>query len=133
MPARRVAPEEFEQWVEEAFLRVPARFRKRLENVVIVVEDEPTADDLHRARVPRGSTLFGLYHGVPLTERTVMGGMVLPDRISIYRGPIERAARSEREMKHIIAETLWHEIGHYFGMDEARVRRAERRWRKFRA
>lgn len=120
----------FAIWVEEAWLEIPAALRRRIENVAIVVEDEPSADDLRRARCPRGSTLLGFYHGVPLTDRTSSYGMVLPDKISIYRGPIERMARSEREARRIVKETLWHEVGHYFGLDERRVRQAELRWRK---
>lgn len=120
----------FARMVREAYLEIPARFRRRVANVAIVVEEEPSGDDLRRARCPRGSTLLGLYHGVPLTQRTSAYGMVLPDKISIYRGPIERCARNEAELRQIVKETLWHEVGHYFGMDEPRVRRAERRWRR---
>ncbi len=119
----------FQEYLEEAWLEIPARLRRRIENVAVVLEDEPSAADLRRARCPRGSTLLGLYHGIPLTERTSAYGMVLPDKISIYRGPIERQARSQRELRRIIKETLWHEVGHYFGMDELRVRRLEKRWR----
>lgn len=120
----------FHRLVREAYLMIPARFRRRIANVAVVVEDEPSAEDLRIARCPRGSTLLGLYHGVPLTERTSSYGMVLPDRISIYRGPIERMARNEKDLAKIVRETLWHEVGHYFGMDEWRVRRAELRWRR---
>lgn len=122
----------FDRLVQEAFLDIPARFRKRIENVAIVVEEEPGGDDLRRTRCPPDSTLLGLYHGVPLTQRTSSYGMVLPDKISIYRGPIMRLARNERELRNIVRETLWHEVGHYFGMDERQVRQASRRWRKSR-
>lgn len=124
--------EKFDRLVREAYLDIPAAFRRRIENVAIVVEEEPTAEDLHRAGCPRGSTLLGLYHGIPLTHRTSSYGMVLPDRISLYRGPIERAARSEDELRHVIRETLWHEVGHYFGLSERQVREMERRWRRAR-
>lgn len=127
---RRKERDQFDRWVREAYLAIPARFRRRIANVAIVVEEEPSGEDLRAARCPRDSILLGLYHGIPLTERTSSYGMVLPDKISIYRGPIERLARNEREIRQIVQETLWHEVGHYFGMDEQRVRRAERRWRK---
>jgi predicted Zn-dependent protease with MMP-like domain len=120
----------FDRLVQEAWLAIPAGFRKRVENVAIVAEDEPGPDDLRRARCPRGSTLLGLYHGIPLTRRTASYGLVLPDKISIYRGPIERIARNERDLARIVRETLWHELGHYFGMDERQVRQAARRWRR---
>jgi predicted Zn-dependent protease with MMP-like domain len=120
----------FDGLVQEAWLDIPAWFRKRVSNVAIVVEEEPGGDDLHRARCPRDSTLLGLYHGIPLTQRTSSYGLVLPDKISIYRGPIERLARNEKELRQIVRDTLWHELGHYFGMDERQVRQAARRWRK---
>ena len=130
MRARRGEPDKFAEWVREAYLEIPKRLRRRIANVAVVVEDEPSADDLRRARCPRDVTLLGLYHGIPLTQRTSSYGMVLPDRISIYRGPIARLARDEKEAQRIVKETLWHEVGHYFGMDEQQVRRAEQRWRK---
>jgi predicted Zn-dependent protease with MMP-like domain len=123
----------FDRLVQEAWLAIPAGFRRRVENVAIVVEEEPSHDDLRRASPgadPRGATLLGLYHGIPLTRRTSSYGMVLPDKISIYRGPLERISRNERELRRNVRETLWHELGHYFGMDERQVRQAARRWRK---
>lgn len=99
-----------------ALRRIPARFRKRIENVAIVVEPEP----------PRPG-LLGLYHGVPLTHRSAADGFRMPDQITIYQGPHERMARDRIELEQMVADTVWHEIAHYFGMDEKRVRRAERR------
>ncbi|PYT17386.1 MAG: hypothetical protein DMG59_07515 [Acidobacteria bacterium] len=109
-------PRDFDKLVARALRRIPARFRKRLENIVIVVEREP----------PRPG-LLGLYQGRPLTERSVSEGFRMPDQITIYQGPHERMARSETHLEQEVADTVWHEIAHYFGMDEARVRRAERR------
>ncbi len=124
--------EKFARLVRQAYLELPAYFRRRISNVAIVVEEEPGEDDLRRARCPRDSTLLGLYHGVPLTHRTSGYGMVLPDKISIYQGPIERLARSEKELREIVRDTLWHEIGHYFGMSERQLRQLELRWRRAR-
>jgi len=111
--------EQFDRIVERALRRIPARFRKRMENVAIVVEREP----------PRPGWL-GLYQGVPLTDRSVGDGFRMPDQITIYQGPHERMARSRIEVEKMVADTVWHEIAHYFGMDEPQVRRAERRRRK---
>ena len=111
-----MTPNEFDQIVERALRRIPWRFRKRLENVVIVVEPEP----------PRPG-LLGLYHGRPLTHRSVGESFAMPDQITIYQGPHERMSRSPEQLEQMVADTVWHEIAHYFGMDEARVRRAERR------
>lgn len=108
--------DDFDKVVERALRRIPARFRRRLENIAVVVEREP----------PRPG-LLGLYHGVPLTARGVSDGFRMPDQITIYQGPHERLARDPADLERIVADTVWHEIAHYFGMDEARVRRAERR------
>ena len=113
---------DFDQIVEEAFARIPKRFRKRLENVAIVVEPEP-----HPSQSRRYGTLLGLYEGRPLPFRSVAEPFRMPDRITIFQGPHERMARDERHLRKLVADTLWHEIAHYFGMDEARVRRAELR------
>jgi predicted Zn-dependent protease with MMP-like domain len=107
---------EFDQLVARALRRIPARFRRRLDNVVIVVESEPPQPNL-----------LGLYQGRPLTERSVSESFRMPDQITIYQGPHERMSRNEEDLEQNVADTVWHEIAHYFGMDEAQVRRAERK------
>ena len=119
--------DEFEQIVQEAWRRIPRRFRDRIENLAIVVEDEPGPRTLRRGGVP--GDILGLYQGIPLTARGSGYSMVLPDKISLFQGPIERAARDEADVPRVVYDTLWHEIAHYFGMSEGRVRRAERRRR----
>ncbi len=86
-----------------------------MNNVVVVVEPEPPRPDL-----------LGLYQGRPLTRRSVSDGFAMPDRITIFQGPHERMSRTRAELEQMVYETVWHEIAHYFGMDEQRVRRAER-------
>ncbi|MDE3164741.1 MAG: metallopeptidase family protein [Acidobacteriota bacterium] len=108
-------PEEFDRLVEDAIERIPRRFRRRMRNVAIVVETEP----------PRPG-LLGLYQGRPLAQRSVFESFALPDKITIYQGPHERLSRSAEELRQMVADTVWHEIAHHFGMDEGRVRRAER-------
>jgi len=108
---------EFDALVERALARIPPRFRKRMQNIVVVVEREPAR---------RG--LLGLYQGRPLTDRSVFAeGFVAPDQITIYQGPHERMAATLAELEQMVYETVWHEIAHYFGMDERQVRAAERR------
>jgi len=107
---------EFDLIVEEALRRIPQEFREKIDNVAIVVEAEPP----HRG-------LLGLYQGRPLTERSVYDGFGLPDKITIFQGPHERLSHSPEELQQMVADTVWHEIAHYFGMDEKRVRRAERK------
>lgn len=120
-------PSSFDELVEQAFRRIPLRFRKRMQNIAVVVEPEPSAVQLARGRVPAGNTLLGLYEGRPLPLRSSFEGFSMPDRITLFQGPIERAASGTYDIPRVIAETLWHEIAHYFGMDERQVRAAERR------
>jgi len=108
----------FEKLVQNALGRLPRRFKKKLENISIVVEERPTAELLRDMEIDHG-TLFGLYQGVPLTERGWNYGNMLPDRIVIFQGPIEEAATSPDEIEEIVMDTVIHEVGHYFGFDDA--------------
>lgn len=116
----------FDLLVGEAYKKIPRRFRRRLQNVAIMVEDEPTPAQLAGNHVPRGGTLLGLYEGRPLTMRSVFDPFAMPDRITIFQGPHERLARSAEHLARLVEDTVWHEVAHYFGMNEAEVRAAER-------
>lgn len=107
---------DFDELVERAVAAIPRRFRERMANLAIVVEQEPPHPGL-----------LGLYHGRPLPLRSVSEPFALPDTITIYQGPHERMARDETELERIVGDTVWHEVAHYFGLDEVQVRRAERR------
>lgn len=107
----------FERLVERSLKRLPKKFAKELRNISIEVESEPDQNILDDLAIEDGM-LFGLYQGVPLTEREWNYANALPDRISIYQGPIEREARSEDEIEEIVLDTVMHEIGHYFGFDD---------------
>jgi predicted Zn-dependent protease with MMP-like domain len=120
---------EFDGMVEQAYAKIPGRFRRRMANIAFIVENEPSSEQLRAARVSAGSTLLGLYRGRPLTARSVSDGFVMPDQIVIFQGPHERLARDAAHLQKLVDETVWHEVAHYFGMDEARVRSAERRRR----
>lgn len=112
-----MSSEEFDNLVEESLKRVVApAFRRRLKNVLLVVEPEPPQPGL-----------LGLYQGRPLTERSTAEFAAMPDRITIYQGPHERMARTPAHLRRLVEETVWHEVAHYFGMNEAQVRRAELR------
>jgi predicted Zn-dependent protease with MMP-like domain len=127
---RRISREEFERHVASALASIPRRFRAAMKNIVIVVDDEPTRDMLDDVGVEPPDTLFGLYQGIPLTERRWDHGNALPDRIILFQGPHEREARDEDELVESIAETLIHEVGHYFGMSEEQIEEIEERyWR----
>jgi predicted Zn-dependent protease with MMP-like domain len=122
--------ERFEGLVEQALREIPKRFRKAMQNVALVVEDEPPEDVLDDLEIEPGDTLFGLYQGTPLTQRSWGHGNNLPDRISIYQGPIEDACEDEDEIRDCIAETVIHEFGHYFGMSEEEIEEIEEKfWR----
>jgi predicted Zn-dependent protease with MMP-like domain len=113
--------EAFEHHVTDALRTVPKRFRDAMRNVAIVVEDEPSPALLREMEIDPPDTLFGLYQGLPLTERHWDYGNALPDRIVLFQGPHEREARDDDELIGSIAETLIHEIGHYFGLSEEEI------------
>jgi predicted Zn-dependent protease with MMP-like domain len=122
-----MSPDEFDKLVQGAYGRIPSRFRGRLKNVAMLVEAEPSAAQLAEAGVGPGGTLLGLYQGRPLTRRSVFESFAMPDRITIFQGPHERLAHGEAHLKQMVEDTVWHEVAHYFGMDERQVRAAERR------
>ena len=117
-PMRRKA---FLDLVAEAVEKIPSYFRQKLDNVEIVVEDWPWDEILDELGVPPGETLFGLYQGVPKTERSVYQLPTLPDRIILFQGPIEEACREPREIREQIRQTIIHEIAHHFGISEERL------------
>lgn len=108
--------ERFEKLVEEALKDIPSGFKNLLRNVAVIVEDDP----------PRGQNLLGLYHGVPFPYRGPEYGNVPPDVIVIYQRPIESICRTDEEIREQVRETVLHEVGHYFGMEEEDLRDLER-------
>jgi predicted Zn-dependent protease with MMP-like domain len=115
-----VSRSEFERMIGDALDEIPDALASELENVAVMVEDWPTADQL--ARVGARGTLLGLYEGVPLTRRGPLSYTgVAPDRITIFQGPLSRRARDRDELAAHVRVTVLHEVGHYFGMDDARL------------
>ena len=110
----------FEDLVAEALDSLPEDIAAKMENVEVVVEDEPPVEMLRRMH--RGQTLLGLYHGIPLTQRGTWYTSAMPDKISIYRGPIVRFARTPDRIREQVRRTVIHEIGHHFGISDARLR-----------
>jgi predicted Zn-dependent protease with MMP-like domain len=110
---------EFEGVVAEALESLPRRFADLVENVAITVEEEPTDEDLESVEHDEAddSEILGIYRGVALTERT-HDAPLLPDEIAVFRGPINRIARSRAEAVDEVRETVIHELGHYFGLDD---------------
>jgi len=117
----RVSREEFEALVEEALEQLPEEFRAALDNVAVMVEEEPSEEDLEEVGIdpddPDRDDLLGLYQGTPLIDRdSFYSG--LPDRVLVFRGPILRACDTRRQVIREIRETVQHELGHYFGLEE---------------
>jgi predicted Zn-dependent protease with MMP-like domain len=115
--ARRARNQRFTMIVRRAVGSLPEELQSMLDNVAIVVEEEPTADHYDEASIDDGE-LFGLYQGIPLTDRDSGYNLVAPDRIVIFAGPLERACRSRQELVDQVRITLLHELGHHFGFDE---------------
>ena len=110
---RRVDRHRFRLAVQQALESLPEDIERRLDNVVVTVEQEPEDGG--------SETLFGIYEGIPLTERTSGYGMVTPDRIVIFQGPLERSFPNQRDLVEQIRVTVLHELGHHLGFDEDRL------------
>jgi predicted Zn-dependent protease with MMP-like domain len=115
--AERLRQRQFERMVRKAVDSLPPAIHSLMVNVDIVVEDEPT--DEQRGQEEDGP--FGLYEGIPLTERTSSYGLILPDKITIFRGPLERATETPSELFAEVRATVIHEVAHHFGMSEAQI------------
>lgn len=109
---------EFESLVTRALQTLPRRFRAKMKNIAVVVEDWAGPETLREMGIEPPDTLYGLYRGVDLTRRDSAYGNVLPDTITIYQGPIEEDAGTEAEMAELIRDVVIHEVGHYFGLDD---------------
>ena len=114
----------FAEIVEEALESLPEEFSRRLENVEVVIEDEPSEEVLRELGLPRGS-LLGLFHGVPLKHKSVLAGPTLPAKISIYRIPILAISRTREEVWCQIRRVVIHEIGHHFGLSDREMSAVE--------
>ena len=118
----RYSQEQFEELVAEALDSLPGEFAELLDNVAVVVEEAPSAEDLAGVGMApeEADELFGMYQGVSMLERD-SGYMGLPDRVVIYRRPILLACASRRQVIREVRDTVIHELGHYFGMDEEQM------------
>jgi predicted Zn-dependent protease with MMP-like domain len=125
-----VTRREFERLVDEAVASIPADFRREMRNLALVIEDAPSDDLLAEMGIDPPDTLYGLYQGTPLTERDWSQDVLMPDRITLFQWPIEADGPDPDEIRATIAETLIHEVGHYFGLSEEEIEEIEERyWR----
>jgi predicted Zn-dependent protease with MMP-like domain len=117
---------EFEEIVVSALKRLPKFFKKKMKNVDVVVENRAPRDLLSEMGVRSPSELLGLYQGVPLDRRGFYYGNVLPDKITLFQIPIESMCQTKEEVEERVKEVVIHEVGHYFGLDDDRLRELER-------
>lgn len=116
--------EAFDRLVTEALDSLPKKYTLRLNNVAILYEDVPTAEQLASTKAGPGRTLLGLYEGLPLPGR---GGALklLPDKITLFKIPLAMSSKDQKELEENIRHTLWHEIAHYFGLDHKQISERE--------
>jgi len=122
----KVTEEEFEELVTEAISTLPEKFRERMENILVVVESLPSQELLREMKIKSPYGLLGLYRGVPYTRRGIWYRNVMPDKIIIFKKPIEVRCKNKEEIKESVRKVVIHEIGHYFGLGEADLRKIER-------
>ena len=122
--------ERFEELVREALKQLPEEIAQRMDNVDVEVQERPSSAQLASAGVPTGHTLLGLYQGIPLTRRNSGYNLVAPDRIIIFRRPLETLSRNEDDLVDRVRATVVHEVAHHFGISDARLREIESERRK---
>ncbi|MGD0284514.1 MAG: metallopeptidase family protein [Candidatus Saccharimonadales bacterium] len=124
-----VSREIIEQIINNAIKHLPKPYVDHLENVAFIVEGEPTPDQRQKLKLRADQTLFGLYEGVPLSQRHG-ATKLLPDKITIFQKPLEAASNSLKELADRVSRTVWHEVAHYYGLDHDRIRELETRERE---
>ncbi len=122
----KVTGEEFEELVTEAISGLPEKFKEKMENIVVVIESLPSQELLRELKIKSPYGLLGLYRGVPYTRRGIWYRNVMPDKIIIFKKPIEVRCRNKEDIKESVRRVVVHEIGHYFGLGEADLRKIER-------
>lgn len=122
-----VSQERFEQLVSQGIDAIPERFARELENVAIVIEDLPDEHQIQKIRLRHGWMLFGLYEGIPRTRRGSNYTLVLPDKITIFKKPLEAVSVDENDLKERVKNTVWHEVAHYFGLGHKQIYDIERK------
>lgn len=123
-----LSDQEFDRLITKAMDELPQEYIEGLDNVAIVMADEPTEEQSVKMRLrEEGKILLGLYEGIPLTQRGAGYTFVLPDKITLFKHSILRVVASEEELFEQIKRTLWHEIAHYYGLDHGRIDELEAR------
>lgn len=120
-----VSQADFERMVGEAIDAIPKKYAEKLNNVGFVVEDVPNLEQQAKFHLVHGRTLYGLYEGIPQTQRTNNYSLVLPDKITIFKRPIELSAHSLEELREQVRHTVWHEVAHHFGLGHDQIYRLD--------
>jgi predicted Zn-dependent protease with MMP-like domain len=118
---------EFDALITKAMNELPPHYIKGLENVAIVMADEPTDEQIVKMKVGHNHLLLGLYEGIPLTKRGANYNFVLPDKITLFKNPILAISNNDTELFEQIKRTLWHEIAHYYGLDHQDIDKVQRK------
>ena len=116
---------EFEDLVKEAVNSLPEKFKKKMENIIVVTEELASAELLAEMKISSPYHLLGLYRGIPYTKRGIWYRNVMPDKIIIFKKPIELRCKNKEEIQESVRKVVIHEIGHYFGLNEAELRKIE--------
>lgn len=122
-----VTQAEFEEIVGSAIDNIPEKYAQHIKNLAFIVEDEPSLEQRHKLHLHNNQTLFGLYEGIPMTRRGNNYNLVLPDKITIFKKPMEWTSNSLEELTEQVNKTVWHEVAHYYGLDHDRIDELESR------
>ncbi|HET6864168.1 MAG TPA: metallopeptidase family protein [Candidatus Saccharimonadales bacterium] len=121
----QISQAEFERYINDGIAALPSLYQKKIDNVAFLVEDYPTAEQRVRLNLYPNETLFGLYEGVPLPRRN--GTLkLLPDKITIFKKPMEAVSQTHADVAELVRHTIWHEVAHYYGLDHDRIHQLER-------
>lgn len=121
----QISQADFERYINDGIAALPSLYQDKIDNVAFLVEDYPTPEQRVQLNLYPNETLFGLYEGVPLPRRN--GTLkLLPDKITIFKKPIEAASQSETDVAELVRHTIWHEVAHYYGLDHDRIHQLEK-------
>lgn len=122
-----VSDEQFDALISESMDELPQEYIKRLDNVAVVYDDQPSPEQRQKLKLRCDQSLYGLYEGIPLTKRGAGYNLVLPDKITIFKHPMLQLAHDLADLKRQVKHTLWHEIAHYYGLDHNRIHALEQK------